>query len=238
MDNLGFWFFFRPEKYFKHQQKNFIFSKHQWLNFHFMAITFRNAFSFTWKTYIIFPLFVQLTSSPTIFSASKLRYTFSNKKIFHKQFFPAFFFLNSFMHIHSVFIICRWFTHSHCRSRAGTEKTQNFIFVVSGVKINRQVGFGVAKIFRYFSGHEKIKKFVVFSDFFPYTADIMDTRRYLAGDVHSLEKVNKIVPRKMELPMLMQSSWVAFFISKMYRISNFIVVLFFRNSNQKKSLWN
>lgn len=37
----------------------------------------------------------------------------------------------------------------------------------------------------------------------------MDTsRHYLAGDIHFLGKVNKIVPRKMELPLLMESSWV------------------------------
>jgi hypothetical protein len=32
------------------------------------------------------------------------------------------------------------------------------------------------------------------------------TRRYLAGDIHSLAKVNKIVPRTIELPMLLQTS--------------------------------
>lgn len=43
------------------------------------------------------------------------------------------------------------------------------------------------------------------------TVEMVDTERYfLAGDIHALEKVNKIVPRKLELPMLMKSSWVLF----------------------------
>lgn len=37
----------------------------------------------------------------------------------------------------------------------------------------------------------------------------MDTRgKYLNGDIYSLKNVNKIIPRKMELPLFLESSRV------------------------------
>lgn len=37
----------------------------------------------------------------------------------------------------------------------------------------------------------------------------MDTRqKYLNGDIEYLGNINKIVPRRLELPLLMQTSWV------------------------------
>lgn len=62
------------------------------------------------------------------------------------------------------------------------------------------------------------------------------TRIFLNGDIHWLENVNKIVPRKMELPLLMQSSESLSLSFIAYEISN----LFFfplRNSNQKEFVW-
>lgn len=43
-----------------------------------------------------------------------------------------------------------------------------------------------------------------------WSVEMVDSERYfLAGDIHVLERVNKIVPRKFELPLLLKSSWVS-----------------------------
>lgn len=65
----------------------------------------------------------------------------------------------------------------------------------------------------------------------------MDTqRKFLNGDIHWLENVNKIVPRKMELPLLMQSS--EFSLSLLSHMKFPIYFIFpLRNSNQKEFVW-
>ena len=90
--------------------------------------------------HIIFPFFRAprtVHPVPLFLELFKLRYTISStKNVFHKQIFPLFFFsYNSFMHTHSVFIICRWFTHSRCRSRARTEKHKSLFLLCRALKL-------------------------------------------------------------------------------------------------------
>lgn len=93
----------------------------------------------------------------------------------------------------------------------------------SSVKINRRSGLFGFRVVR-----ESQSRTIAFEFFISvFAVIIMDTKRsYLAGDIHSLAKVNRIVPRKMALPLMMQSSWVDSIAieekAKMYRISNFI----------------
>jgi hypothetical protein len=95
-----------------------------------------------------FVLLARVIPTQLFLALSKLRYMIPSKKaVFHKQFFPVFS-PNSFMHIHSFSIHYLSMVHSLTSPLArGKRKTQKFISVVSGVKINRQVGFGVANFF-------------------------------------------------------------------------------------------
>lgn len=153
--------------------------------------------------------------APILFLAPNCDTWCHAKTVFYKQQFFHSLFHALFIPHTSAFIIRRWFTSFRSLIRQ-TRKSFFSPIILCVWKLT------VVEGGRVFVREKKLlgKNCAVLKC--RHQAIIMDIKRsYLAGDIHTLEKVNKIVPRKMELPLLMQSSWVRCRLIVMKNVSYF-----------------